>query len=93
MGDVASQVHRKDQDFTDLHKYLTIKYPNVLIPHLDKNVQGKKFSEEYQNSRQVALTRFLNYCLLCETVKRDEMFEKFLDVSNPKEFQKYVNKN
>ena len=34
-GDIASQVHRKDQDFTDLHKYLTLKYPNALIPHVD----------------------------------------------------------
>lgn len=49
LGDVASQVHRKDQEFTDLHKYLTIKYPNAIIPHMDKNVQGKKFTEDYQN--------------------------------------------
>ena len=36
-GEVTSQVTRKDQEFTDLHKYLTIKYPNTLVPHIDQN--------------------------------------------------------
>ena len=37
-GDVQSSVQRKDQDFTDLHKHLTMKYPNALIPHIDNNL-------------------------------------------------------
>lgn len=85
-GDVASQVHRKDQEFTDLHKYLTIKYPNALVPHVDKNMAAKKFTEEYMTSRGIALTRFVNYCLMSDTIKQDEFFEKFFDTSNPKEF-------
>jgi hypothetical protein len=28
---------RRDQDFNDLQSYLVTKYPNVLVPNLDKN--------------------------------------------------------
>jgi len=33
-GQVTSQVTRKDTDFDEMHKYLEVKYPGVLIPTL-----------------------------------------------------------
>lgn len=81
-GDVSSEVQRRDQDFSDLHKYLTSKYPNVLVPHIDKNQQAKKFSDEYQESRVISLSRFVDYCLQSETIKQDALFEKFLEAKN-----------
>lgn len=35
-GDVTGSVNRKDQDFNMIKDYLTIRYPNALIPDLDK---------------------------------------------------------
>lgn len=69
-----------------------MKYPNVLVPHVEPNTQAKIASEKYQKSRAIALTRFLNYCFSSETVKQDEIFEKFLETSNAKEFQKLFQK-
>ena len=36
-GDIVSCVIRKDQDFNYIHKYLVIKYPNVLVPCIEKS--------------------------------------------------------
>lgn len=93
-GDVnLKKTSRKEQDFNDLHKFLSFKYPNVLIPHVDKPVQDKKFSSDYMSSRAIGLTRFLNYCLMSEIIKQDDVFEKFLDAPSSKDFQKYLTKN
>lgn len=55
-GDVISQVQRKDQEFTELHAYLSLRYPNALIPHLEKHVLAKQqISAEYSNTRQIAV--------------------------------------
>ena len=89
-------VSRKDQDFNDIHEYLTVMYPNVLVPNVEKRQQQKKFSDEYLKSRPVELKRFLDQCLRSETIKQDKLFELFLDVGDPqiykKESQKLLSK-
>ena len=35
-GEVATTVNRRDQEFSELHSYLTLHYPNVLVPCLEK---------------------------------------------------------
>ena len=69
VGDITSQVIRKDQDLNFLHKYLTIKYPNALVPFIEKNQQMKKFTDEYMENRGAEIKRFLDYCLVNETLK------------------------
>ena len=41
-GDMRSAVSRRDHEFSDMHRYLTVKYPNVLVPCLEKNQIVKK---------------------------------------------------
>jgi hypothetical protein len=48
---VASEVTRKDQDFNDLHNYLQVKYPNVLVPWISECQQMKKYTAEYMGQR------------------------------------------
>ena len=36
MGGVNSLVSRRDQDFNEVHEYLTVMYPNVLVASLPK---------------------------------------------------------
>lgn len=67
-GDIVSQVIRKDHDFNFIHKYLVIKYPNVLVPCIEKSQQMKKFTDEYMDQRAIELKRFLDYCLVSETI-------------------------
>lgn len=44
-GDVSTSIKRRDQDFNDLYNYLFDKYPNVLVPFIDKNSDAKKFTD------------------------------------------------
>jgi len=37
LGEISSLVQRKDNEFNDIQKYLSLKYPNVVVPPLDKN--------------------------------------------------------
>ncbi len=82
-GEVGSIVQRKDNEFNDIQKYLSLKYPNVVVPPLDKNQVMKKFTDSYMRARAADLARFMNYCLASETLKADYLFERFLDTSDP----------
>ena len=52
----------------------------------------KKFTDEYMDNRAKELKRFLDYCLVSETIKQDMVFEKFLDLSDQEEYRKYCSK-
>ena len=52
----------------------------------------KKFTDEYMDSRAKELKRFLDYCLVSETLKQDMHFEKFLDQSDQDEYKKFSQK-
>ena len=73
-GEVSSLVQRKDHDFNDIHAYLTVQYPNILVPSLPAAEQMKKFSDSYMNKRAAYLSRFVSYCLASETIKQDFLF-------------------
>ena len=88
MGGVNSLVSRKDQDFNEVHEYLSVMYPNALVANLPKRQQQKKFSEEYLRRRPEELKRFLNQCLASETIKQDKLFELFLDVGDAQTYKK-----
>ena len=64
-----------------------VKYPNVLVPCIEKNQKMKKYSDDYIALRQLELKRFLDYCLASETIKQDMLFEKFLDQSDENEYK------
>lgn len=84
---------RRDHEFSDLHRYLTVKYPNVLVPCLEKSKQVKKGQNEYIHlERPRQLNRFLMYALANETIKSDALFEVFLDAGDREEYVKAYNK-
>lgn len=86
-GDVKSTVNRRDQDFNQIKDYLTIRYPNALIPNLEKHQIKNKFTDAYKKTRAIQLSRFMEYCLIDETIKSDPLFEQF---SNNQNYQAYI---
>ena len=74
-GDVSSQVVRKDQDFADLHSYLELLFPHVMVPPLPPPQVHKQITDAYMQERAQYLARFLTFCLKSEIIKQDFLFE------------------
>ena len=91
-GDIESETARKDQDFNDLQKYLSVKYPNVLVPWISECEHMKKFTADYMNKRKQQLSRFMNYCFNNETIKQDFLFDQFVDLRDQGEYKKQYTK-
>ena len=47
----------------------------------------KKFSTVYMDARALQLSRFVDYCVKTETIRRDPLFEQFIN-SNYDDFKK-----
>ena len=50
-GDISSLVQRKDQEFNDIQEYLSLKYPNVIVPPVEKPKELKRDTDTYMRNR------------------------------------------